>query len=196
MSTVADFTIADDSPPHDGRGIPGPPGQRRPPRADPGPGQGDGNDGKEPVSFADRSLGRLSPASSGSREQPQPRGEVVCGEAGFRLKGTKESLVGIDVALVSHELVARTPEERDLVRRSRRSWRSRSSRRASSTRTLVDTVAIYLEVGTVVWLIDPDFQTLTVCRPGENPRTFNIDDELQAEPYLSGFRIRIAELLG
>src|SRR5438477_413567 len=33
-------------------------------------------------------------------EQPQPRGEVVCGEAGFRLKGTKESLVGIDVALV------------------------------------------------------------------------------------------------
>src|SRR5208283_322633 len=39
--------------------------------------------------------------------QPPPRGEVVCGEAGFRLKGTKESLVGIDVALVSADLVAR-----------------------------------------------------------------------------------------
>ena len=38
-------------------------------------------------------------------QQPQPHGEVVCGEAGFRLKGTKESLVGIDVALVSHELI-------------------------------------------------------------------------------------------
>ena len=60
----------------------------------------------------------------------------------------------------------------------------------------VDTVATYLEVGTIVWLIDPDFQTVTVCQPGENPRTFNIDDEFQADPYLPGFRIRIADLLG
>jgi Uma2 family endonuclease len=61
---------------------------------------------------------------------------------------------------------------------------------------LVDTVAVYLEVGTVVWLIDPDFQTLTVCRPGEKPRAHNAEDELQADPYLPGFRVRIAELLG
>jgi len=44
------------------------------------------------------------------RVQPPPRGEVVCGEAGFRPKGTKESLVGIDVALVSADLVARTDQ--------------------------------------------------------------------------------------
>ena len=45
--------------------------------------------------------------------QPEPRGEVVCGEAGFWLLGTKDSLVGIDVAVVSPELVAATgPEEK------------------------------------------------------------------------------------
>jgi Uma2 family endonuclease len=45
--------------------------------------------------------------------QPEPRGEVVGGEAGFWLKGTKESLVGIDVAVVSAELVAATgPKDR------------------------------------------------------------------------------------
>ncbi len=60
----------------------------------------------------------------------------------------------------------------------------------------VDTVATYLEVGTVVWMIDPDFQTLTVFQPTEKPRTYNLDDELCADPYLPGLRVRIAELLG
>ena len=58
----------------------------------------------------------------------------------------------------------------------------------------VDTVAVYLEVGTVVWVIDPDFRTVAVCRPGENPRTLNIDEELDADPYLPGFRVRVADL--
>ncbi len=40
--------------------------------------------------------------------QPEPRGEVVGGEAGFLLDGTRESLVGIDVALVWAQLVAST----------------------------------------------------------------------------------------
>ncbi len=41
-------------------------------------------------------------------KQPAPRGDVVCGEAGFRLRSTEDSLVGIDAALVSAELVAAT----------------------------------------------------------------------------------------
>ena len=32
---------------------------------------------------------------------------MVCGEAGFRLRGTEDSLVGIDVALVSADLSPR-----------------------------------------------------------------------------------------
>ena len=31
-------------------------------------------------------------------DSPKPHGEVLCGEAGFRLKGPEDSVVGIDVA--------------------------------------------------------------------------------------------------
>ena len=129
------------------------------------------------------------------KEQAQPCGQVVCGEAGFRLQGTKESLVGIDVALVSHELIART-EKKEAIYDGPPILAVEILSPSDKHEDTVDTVATYLEVGTIVWLIDPDFQTLTVCRPGENPRTFNIDDECQADPYLPGFRIRIADLLG
>jgi Uma2 family endonuclease len=128
-------------------------------------------------------------------QQPPPRGEVVCGEAGFRLKGTKESLVGIDVALVSADLVARTGKRETMYDGApvlAVEILSPSDRHDDT----VDTVASYLEVGTVVWMIDPDFQTLTVYQPTEKPRAYNLDDELCAEPYLPGLRVRIADLLG
>ena len=128
-------------------------------------------------------------------QQPLPHVEVVCGQAGFRLKGTKESLVGIDVALVSRELIART-EKKEAMYDGPPILAVEILSPSDKHQDTVDTVATYLEVGIIVRLIDPDFQTLTVCRPGENPRTFNIDDECQADPYLPGFRIRIADLLG
>src|SRR5271157_3022003 len=124
--------------------------------------------------------------------QPPPRGEVVCGEAGFRLKGTKESLVGIDVALVSADLVART-DKRETTYDGAPILAVEILSPSDRHDDTVDTVASYLELGTVVWMIDPDFQTLTVFQPTEKPRAYNLDDELCAEPYLPGLRVRIAE---
>jgi Uma2 family endonuclease len=126
--------------------------------------------------------------------QPHPRGEVVCGEAGFRLKGTKESLVGIDVALVSHELIAQT-EKKEKMFDGPPILAVEILAPSDKHEDTVDTVASYLEVGTVVWVVDPDFQTVTVFRPGNRPRAFNIDDELQADADLPGFRVRVADLL-
>src|SRR3954453_9550132 len=40
------------------------------------------------------------------RTQPRPRGKVLSGEAGFRLRRDPETSVGIDVAYVSAEMVA------------------------------------------------------------------------------------------
>src|SRR5262245_20137524 len=42
--------------------------------------------------------------------QPEPRGQVVGGEAGFRLRRDPDSSVGIDVAYVSAEVAAREPD--------------------------------------------------------------------------------------
>src|SRR6266550_2206960 len=43
-------------------------------------------------------------------QQPEPRGEVVGGEAGFRLQRDPDTSVGIDVAYVSAEVARNTPE--------------------------------------------------------------------------------------
>src|SRR5689334_12335938 len=40
------------------------------------------------------------------RTRPEPRGQVVVGEAGFLLRKNPDSTVGIDVAYVSPEVVA------------------------------------------------------------------------------------------
>ena len=52
---------------------------------------------------------------SGSNNNPEPRGEILCGEAGFRFRGSPESLVGIDVAYASAELVAATGERQKIL---------------------------------------------------------------------------------
>ena len=43
-----------------------------------------------------------------ARTQPEPRGRVLNGDAGFRLPGEPPTLVGIDVAYVSAETLANT----------------------------------------------------------------------------------------
>jgi Uma2 family endonuclease len=128
------------------------------------------------------------------RQQREPRGEVVCGEAGFRFKGTKESLVGIDVALVGPDLVARTGEKQ-LIYDGPPILAVEILSSSDKHEDTVDTVATYLEVGTVVWVVNPDFQTVSVFRPGQPARTFNVDEEFSADPYLPGLRVRVASLL-
>src|SRR5437879_4892815 len=42
-------------------------------------------------------------------QQAEPRGEVLVGDAGFRLRRKPDTTVGIDVAYISAELSAATP---------------------------------------------------------------------------------------
>jgi Uma2 family endonuclease len=53
---------------------------------------------------------------------------------------------------------------------------------------------MYLEVGTVVWVADPDFRTVAVHRPGEPPVTYNERQEIDGDPYLPGFRVLVSRL--
>ncbi len=128
--------------------------------------------------------------------QPDPRGEVVSGEASFRLRRDPDSNVGIDVAYASAELVAETPESAatfdgppvlavEILSPS------------DKLDNIDDKVSLYLETGVaIVWLIDPRFRTVTVHRPGAEPELFNATRELSAEPHLPGFRVPVAKLFG
>jgi Uma2 family endonuclease len=128
------------------------------------------------------------------REQPAPRGQVLSGEAGVRLRRDPDTTVGIDVVYVPPEVMVKQTEETALI---------------DGVPTLVaeilspnDTVeevhekiAKYRQAGVpVVWIIDPYDQTVTVHRAGGKPVLFNADQELSGEPQLPGFRVPVARL--
>ena len=126
-----------------------------------------------------------------SLRQPEPRGEVVCGEAGFRLGGTENVLVGIDVAFVSPELVAATGLEEKLFPGAPVLAVEILSPN-DTHEEIVEMIRSYLEAGTVVWVVDPDFETVTVYRPGCEPESLHQQQELSGEPYLPEFRVVVA----
>jgi len=128
------------------------------------------------------------------RKRPQPRGKVYTGDASFKLRASSLSLVGIDVAYVSAELRAKTPKGRRVVEGVpilAVEILSPSDVHADWT----EKVQEYLDVGVaLVWIVDPDFETVTVYRPDAEPVSFNKQQELTAEPHLPGFRVSVAEL--
>ncbi len=125
--------------------------------------------------------------------RPGPRGKVVSGETGFRLRRDPSTFVGIDVAYVSPEMVAN---------------RNRKLRYydgppilaveilspSDQHGKLVEKVEKYLAVGSVVWIAEPYFRTITVYRQGAAPVMFNDRQELEGDPYLPGFRVPVARL--
>ena len=125
--------------------------------------------------------------------QPEPRGEVVGGEAGFLLMGTRESLVGIDVAVVPAELVASTDPEQKLYHGPPLLAVEVLSPN-DTHEEIAEMVSSYLQAGSVVWVIDPDLRTITVYRPTGDVETLSVRQELSGDAYLPGFRVSVGRL--
>jgi Uma2 family endonuclease len=127
-------------------------------------------------------------------QQPQPRGSVLCGEAGVRLRRDPETIVGIDVVYVSAEVAERQPDDTTLIDGvpilvveilSPNDTEDESNEKIDE----------YLGVGvTLVWLIDPHHRTIEIFRPGAEPEMVNVNQELSGEPILPGFRVPAVEL--
>lgn len=126
--------------------------------------------------------------------QPEPRGEVVCGEVGFILQREPDSTVGTDAAVISAEMADATPDGTtmfDGVPLLAVEIRSHYDTEGE----MVDKVQDYLAAGTpVVWVISPAFRTVTVYRPDAEPVLFNRTQTLTADPHLPGFSCPVADL--
>jgi Uma2 family endonuclease len=125
-------------------------------------------------------------------KRPEPRGQIPCGEAGFLLSRDPDCLVGIDVAYAPADLVERsiTPGPYfDGPPALAVEVLSPSETHAD----IVKKVALYLEVGSAVWVVDPDFRTVSVHRRDHDPETYNVRQELSGDPYLPDFRVKVAE---
>ncbi len=121
---------------------------------------------------------------------PGPKGKVVGGETRFRLRRDPDSFVGADVAYVSPEMAAAHVRRRkyfdgppvlavEILSPS------------DKHEKVVDKVERYREFGAVVWVVDTDFRTVAVHRPGEPIEYFHDRQVLDANPYLPGLRVPV-----
>ena len=126
--------------------------------------------------------------------QPLPCGEIVGGEAGFILPGDPGKVVGMDVAYVDAELAARKSDETTLFDGVPVLAVEVLSPH-DTLEYLRERVKLLLKAGVkIVWLVDPDAQTVLVRRKGALPLMVDAQRELTAEPELPGFRVSVASL--
>ena len=127
-------------------------------------------------------------------QQPEPRGSVLCGEAGCRLRRNPDTTVGIDVVYVSAELAAQESEGTSLIDGVPVlvvEILSPSDRLEEIDEKVDD----YLSAGVaLVWVVDPHDRTVLVYRPEKEPELFNALQELSGEPHLPGFHVPVARL--
>jgi Uma2 family endonuclease len=126
--------------------------------------------------------------------QPEPRGRVLCGEAGGRLCGDPLTIVGIDVVYVSAEVMARQSDDTTLT--DGVPVLAVEILSPNDTQEEIDEkIDGYLSAGVaLVWVINPHRRTVEICRPGAEPELVNVRQELSGEPHLPGFRVPVAQL--
>jgi Uma2 family endonuclease len=143
--------------------------------------------------FHSRAMARVSKfLDNWLDQQPEPRGEILGGEAGVILGHDPDTTVGIDVTYVSAEVMVRQTEDSTLID----GVPTLVVEILSPSDTIEDInekIDAYLAAQVpIIWIIDPYRRTVTVHRPDSEPKLFNIRDELSAEPHLPGFRIPVA----
>jgi Uma2 family endonuclease len=128
------------------------------------------------------------------RQQPEPRGSVLCGEAGVRLGREPDNAVGIDVVYISADVAARRPDDTTLID----GVPVLAVEILSPNDTLEqfhEKINTYRQAGiALLWVIDPYLRTVEIIRPGAEPELVNVRQELSGEPHLPGFRVPVAQL--
>ncbi len=126
--------------------------------------------------------------------QPEPRGKILTGDAGFRLKRNPDTTFGVDVAYVSAEVLSQQSDESTIID----GIPTLAVEVLSPSDTYEDTndkIDSYLGAGVpVVWILDPRRRTALVYSPEKEPRLFNSQQELPGDPHLPGFLVPVGDL--
>ena len=126
------------------------------------------------------------------RAQSPPRGRVCSGEVGSVLFRNPDTIVGIDVAYFSAEVSERDSDWTTLMD-GPPVLAVEILSPSDLQEDIVDKVRKYLQAGVaLVWVVDPDFETVTVYRNDIAPQMFNNEQELAGEPFLPGLKIPVA----
>lgn len=126
--------------------------------------------------------------------QPEPRGQILCGEAGCRLRRNPDTTVGIDVVYIAANLAQQESDETTLI--DGVPVLAVEILSPSDTQDEIDEkIDDYLAAGVaLVWIVNAHHQTVTIYRPGTAPEFVNVRQELIGDPHLPGFRVAVAEI--
>jgi Uma2 family endonuclease len=126
--------------------------------------------------------------------QPEPKGEVLSGEAGVRLRRNPDSTVGVDVAYISAATAQETPDNAFLIE-GPPVLAVEILSPSDTQEEILEKVREYLDTGVkLVWLVEPKFRTVVVYRPDSEPVLYNVQQELPGDPHLPGLRVKVAEI--
>ena len=126
--------------------------------------------------------------------QPEPRGKVLCGDAGVRLARDPDTTVGVDIVYISPEMSARQSDKTTLIEGA-----PELVVEILSPYDVLDEINekidTYLSAGVpLVWVVDPRRRTVAVYRPKAPPSLVAEGQELTGEEVLPGFRAALEEL--
>ena len=128
------------------------------------------------------------------KTQPTPRGDVYGGELGVRLPGNP-STVGIDVAYADAGVVAVQDDDETTLLAGVPTLTVEILSPNDVQEQIHEKTREYLRAGVpIIWVIDPDDQTVKVYRSGQHAESFNITHRLPEHPAMPGFAPTVAEL--
>jgi Uma2 family endonuclease len=126
------------------------------------------------------------------RIQKPPCGTVHGNGAGILLARNPDTLVGVDVGYFPPEVTGRERQCTALMD-GPPVLAVEILSPSDLQEVIVDKVRKYLLAGVaVVWVVDPNFETVTVYRNDIAPQMFNNEQELAGEPFLPGLKIPVA----
>jgi len=145
--------------------------------------------------FHSRAMARISALlDNWSMAQPEPRGEVVSGEAGFRIRRNPDSTVGIDVAYVSAALKSVQTDQTTLYEGAPVLAVEILSP-SNTHHEVAAKVRDYLASGVkLAWVVDTDFHIISIHRPGVPSEALDSRDTLAGDPELPGFSCPVSDL--
>lgn len=121
-------------------------------------------------------------------------GVIASGEVGCILRRDPDTLVGIDVAYFSREVMAGQTDRTTLVE-GVPTLAIEVLSPSDRVGDIADKVREYLSVGVaLVWIVDPHFRTVVVHRPDAQPEMFNVEQSLTGSVALPGLRIAVADV--
>ncbi len=126
--------------------------------------------------------------------QPDIAGTVATGNVRCRIQHDPDRIVGIDVGVWLGEEFVEPPTNPPLYD-APPSVAIEVLSQSDTYEDVSDKLWLYLSAGVPqVWIVDPNFETVTIHRPDTDPQFFSARQTLTAEPELPGFSVPVAQL--